>query len=55
MASLLMVRVLLFDLLDDSFNFLCFAIIDAQVVLIVLNSCAHAVKSFCNFALLVGD
>ena len=50
-----MVRVLLFDLLDDSFDFLCFAIIDAQVVLIVLDSCAHAVKSLRDFTLLVGD
>ena len=50
-----MVRVLLLDLLDDSFDLLCFAIVDSQVVLIVLDSCAHAVKSLSNFALLVSD
>ena len=50
-----MVRILLLNLLDDSFDLLCFAIINSQVVLIVLDRCAHAIESLRDFALLVSD
>ena len=50
-----MVRILLLNLLDDSLHFLSFAIIDSQVVLIVLECGTHAIESLCNLALLVSN
>lgn len=50
-----MVRILLLNLLDDTFHLLRLAIIDSQIVLIVLQCSAHAVQRLSNLSLLVGD
>ena len=50
-----MVRILLLNLLDDSFDLLCLTVVDAQVILIVLNGAAHAIQRLGNLALLVCD
>ena len=50
-----MMSVLLFNLLYDSLNFLCLAIVDAQVILIVLDGRAHVIQRLSDFALFVGD
>ena len=50
-----MVRILLLNLLDDTFHLLRLAIIDSQVVLIVWQCSAHAVQRLSDLSLLVGD
>jgi len=47
--------VLLLDLLDHPFHFNRLAVIDAQVVLVFLESCAHTIESFRHFISLVTD
>ena len=48
-----MMLILLFNFLNDTLDFSGLAIVDAQVVLVVLQRCAHAIKGFPNFATLV--
>ena len=48
-------RILLFNLLDNSLHFLSLAIIYSNEVVHVLECSAHTVKSLSNLALLVSD
>lgn len=54
-SSLLVVCILFLNLLDNPLDFLSLAVVDAQVILIVLNGTTHAIKRLSHLALLVGD
>lgn len=51
----MLVLVLLFNLLDDVFNFDRLTIVDAKVVLVLLQRSAHSIESLGNLAALISD